>query len=300
MSRWNDQLIPEHGPGDVKAAERDAAIEQVSGRLANIRATYADLEAASHAAVTGSAGVRVAVSKTPPVPVDVDRVDLTGRANPLSAGVAAWTEDPEDAACQIGHVAVASELLFWANDWAPHRREVVACWDVPMLCRWIDYRLEWAYDHPEIVAWDELASALDRIARALRGTLTPRGRRSVPVSAPCPREGCAGVLGRRDDGWVECGDDECGRILSADEYVDWSRIAIAKAAGDGWGITAREIQLTALTRDGKTRSLGTIYSWASRHKWTKADGRYDREHAARTVALVEAREAREAEAVRVT
>lgn len=295
MSAW-DNNRPEMaiGPGDARAAERDAAIQAVSGRLANIAACYTDLANASHAAATGSAGVRVAVSRTPPVPVDVDRVDLTGPANAASVLVAGSMTDPEDLACQVGHVAVASELDFWACDWASRCAETPPAPNVAELCAWLDVRLEWAHD--EFPAWDEMAAALDRVARALRGTLTPKRARSVPVSAPCPQTGCEGVMAVREDASVEC---ECGRVLSAVEYRDWAFIVIAKAAGDGWGITAREIQLTALTRDGKPRPLGTIHSWASRYRWTKAGQRpvrYDRQQVTRTLTLITQREAEEAKA----
>lgn len=240
MSTW-DNHRPEMatGPGDVRAAERDAAIATVSGRLANIAACYTDLANASHAAATGNAGVRVAVSKTPPVPVDVDRVDLTGPANPGSVHVAAGSPWPED---QIGHVAVQSELTTHAAGWAAERNEWTPRGTVPELCQWLDDRLDWAYDNPT-VAWDEVADRLHGIARALYGTLSPRTGKVVPVSAPCVRDDCEGVLGRREDGWIECGDPDCRRILSATEYEGWAADVIHKEANGGWGITAREIQL---------------------------------------------------------
>lgn len=239
MSRWNDQLIDAMpSPGDMHADQRAAAVASVSGRLQQIIARYADAEAASHTAATGSPGVRVAASKTPPIPIDLDRVDLTGPANAGSVLVVTTSPWPDD---QIGHIAVQSELDFWVCDLASRRAEHPPVPNVAELCAWLDVRLEWAYD--EFAAWDEMAAALNRVARALYGTLTPRTARSVPVSAPCPREGCGGVLARREDGWVECGADECGRILSASEYEGWAQDVIHREAHGGWGITAREIQI---------------------------------------------------------
>lgn len=257
MSAW-DNHRPEMaiGPGDIAAAERDAAIQAVSGRLANIAACYTDLANASHAAATGSAGVKVAVSRTPPVPVDMDRVDLTGPANAASVLVAAnspWAED------QIGHIAVQSELITHAAGWASERNEWTPRGTVPELCRWLDERLEWAYDNPTVV-WDEVADRLHGIARALYGMLSPRTGKVVPVSAPCVRDGCTGVLGRRDDGWVECGDPECGRILSATEYLGHAADVIHREANGGWGITAREIQLTTTWPAGTIRRLLVEYA----------------------------------------
>jgi hypothetical protein len=245
VSRWNDQLIGDLSPGDVAADQRAAAIAGVSGCLQRIVACYADAQAASHAAATGSAGVKVAVSRTPPIPINVDRVDLTGPANAGSIGVletSPWRED------QIGHIAVASELDFWACDWASRRNEQPPAPQVPELCAWLDVRLELMYD--EFPAWDEMATKLDRVARALYGTLSPKRVRSVPLSAPCSREGCEGVLGRREDGWVECG---CGRILSASEYDDWAISVIHREANGGWGITAKEIQLVTTWPAGAIR-----------------------------------------------
>lgn len=287
MSAW-DNHRPEMaiGPGDIAAAERDAAIATVSGRLANIAARYTDLANASHAAATGSAGVKVAVSKTPPVPVDVDRVDLTGPANAASIHVAAnspWAED------QIGHIAVQSELITHAAGWASERNEWTPRGTVPELCQWLDERLDWAYDNPT-VAWDEVADRLRAIARALYGTLSPKRPKLVPLSAPCPQDGCEGVLSEREDGWVECSADHPrGGILSAAEYREWSRFVIARLANDTWGISAKEISIRY------AKPMGTIHRLASQHAWRKTGKEhrpvmYDKAQVATTMALIAKRE----------
>lgn len=286
MSTWNDTLIDAMpSPGDIRDAERSAACARVRHRLEDIRDSYATLAAQDRAAITGSSGQRVAVTKVPPIPINVDLADLTRRLRPLDPAVVRETAWPED---QIGHLAVASELLFWVRDWAEQRGESVPLPIVYQLSLWLADRLEWAWESHG--AWNEMATAVERVARALYGTLTPREGRSVPVSAPCPREGCEGPLSRRDDGWVECGADECGRILSAAEYIDWSGMVIARLAHDMWGISAKEISL----RHGKP--MGTVHRLAHKHAWRRTGKEhrpvmYDKRQVETTMALVAEREA---------
>lgn len=320
MSRWNDQLIDaEPSPGDIVDAERAAAVARVRHRLEDIRDWYALLAAEEPPpdamAEMGelsrrlgkvtydgglpagpikrtSSGPPVSGSRGAPAPI-TDVTDLLGRANTASVGLVDRMQDPEDRACQIGHIAVASELDFWVCDWSSRRGEHQPAPVVGELTAYLADRLEWAYDHHG--AWDEMAAAMERVARALYGTLTPREGRSVPVSAPCPREGCEGVLSRRDDGWVECGADECGRILSATEYVDWSGMVIARLAHDTWGISAKEISL----RHGKP--MGTVHRLAHKHAWRRTGKEhrpvmYDKRQVETTMALVAEREAEIAKA----
>lgn len=286
MSAWNDRLIDAMpDPAEIASRQRAAAVAGVSGRLQQIIARYADLEAASHAAAAGSAGVKVAASRTPPIPVNLDLVDLTGPANTGSVLVAAGSPWPTD---QIGHIAVQSELDFWACDWASRRDEQPPAPNVRDLSAWLDVRLEWAYDHHG--AWDEMAVCMERVARALYGTLTPRTGRTVPVSAPCPRGDCGGALSRRDDGWIECG---CGNLLSEAEYAEWSNMVIARIAHNGWGTSAKEISFTT------GRPIGTIHRWAHEFAWTRTGKEhrpvlYAKTEVTATLAKVAEREAREA------
>lgn len=288
MSRWNDQLIDAMpSPGDIADAERAAAVARVRHRLEDIRDSYAEVMDLDRAAVKGSAGVRVVASKDAPIPISVDLTDLTRRLRPLDPAAVMETAHPQD---QIGHVAVASELLFWVRDWAELRGETVPWPVVYQLSPWMADRLEWAYD--EHGAWDEMATAMERVARALYGTLTPREGRRVPVAAPCPNEACSGPLTRHEDGWVTCAGDGCAHALSEREYRDWSAIVIARAAGDGWGVSAKEIAL----RTGKP--MGTVHGWASRFKWQRTGTErrpvlYSRSEVEATIALLAEKEAAE-------
>lgn len=293
MSRWSDQLIDAMPtPGDAAADQRAAAIVRVKHRLDDIADWFAQLADLDRATATGSAGVKVTASKEPPSPIRMDLLDLQRRlrpADPRAVPAPEWAED------QVGHLAVASELLFWVRDWAGERAETVPLPNVWQLTRWLGQgvRLEWAYDHHG--AWDEMAASMERVSRALYATVTPKRARATPVSAPCPDGDCPGPLRRHEDGWVECSADGCTHALSERDYRDWSKLVIARIAHNGWGICAKELSI----RYGVP--MGTVHRLAHQHAWPRTGKEhrpvmYDKQRATATFVLLAEREAEMANA----
>src|SRR5690606_34873509 len=140
---------------------------KLAGWLREIPALYARLD--PQPSKTG--GEKVSGSRTPPVPPDLDVVDLTSPARPGSSAVkwsgrwAALGGDPD----QIGHLPVATVLDFWvrdwiANDWCPGDHLPLPV--VATLAGWLETRVDTACDyHPSI---DEFAADIRRIHTTLR------------------------------------------------------------------------------------------------------------------------------------
>jgi hypothetical protein len=164
--------------------------------------------------VNGRSGApRVAGSGERSLPIRVDPTDLLAHARPASLAVAVAGLYAAD---QIGHLAVATELEFWARDWADTRRESVPPPTVPLLAAWLIDRLDWACStHP---ALDEFAAKL----RDLRGSLTAATGRlepfPTPVDRPCPACGWWALSKAPGEDLIRCG--HCDRALSDDEYRD--------------------------------------------------------------------------------
>jgi hypothetical protein len=157
------------------------------------------------------------VPSGPEVPVVDSAGQVIGWRQPTRT---VWSP-PDD---QTGHIPVAQvldqEVRAWIDAGAPGSR-----WrpvpTVPELVRWLTNRLPWARErHPAI---DESRITLQR----LRGVLM----RTLDEFDPEP-ELCVGVecnrcdkrlLYRRNDGTgdVEC--QGCGKILAAEDYVEWAK-----------------------------------------------------------------------------
>lgn len=176
---------------------------------------------------TYAAGVRppgdvVSGSREPAPPVNLDEIDLAlpARGDNLTAVGKRWWVD------QIGHVSVAMELDLIARAWADHRGARRPVPTVPALTGWLADRAEWACDHyPGI---DSDAGQLSRLRGILRGVLGETIALPQHMEAPCP--GCDMFLLYRHPGEdkIVCeGDDDCRRVLTADEYTRWSRLVIA-------------------------------------------------------------------------
>lgn len=164
--------------------------------------------------VNGRSGApRVAGTGERSLPIRVDPTDLLAAARPASLAVAVTGRYASD---QIGHLAVATELEFWARDWADTRRESCPYPTVPLLARWLLDRLDWACStHP---ALDEFATKL----RDLRGSLTAAAGRlepfPTPVDRPCPSCRWWALSKAPGEDLIRCG--HCDRALSDDEYRD--------------------------------------------------------------------------------
>lgn len=165
-------------------------------------------------------GPRVMSSGERSLPIRIDPTDLLAPARPASLAIA---DTGLYAADQIGHLAVATELEFWARDWADARGEHCPMPTVPVLAAWLLDRLDWACQHH--LALDEFAGKL----RSLRSSLTAAaGRFDAPtelLAAPCP--GCRDELLYRDTDLecIACGG--CPVLLSDEAYAEHARALVA-------------------------------------------------------------------------
>lgn len=159
---------------------------------------------------------RVSGSPDARVPIRIDPTDLLARSRPASLAVAVSGAHAQD---QVGHLAVATELEFWARDWAALRHESVPLPLVPILCSWLLDRLDWACQHHYAI--DEFAEKL----RKLRSTLTAAaGRFDAPpetLSAPCPDCHMLTLYRDVDIERVACG--TCARLLTEDGYAEYAQ-----------------------------------------------------------------------------
>jgi hypothetical protein len=175
--------------------------------------------------LNGSKGApRVSGSTDRPVPIRIDPTDLLASARPGSLAVA---ETGLYASDQIGHLAVATELEFWARDWADTLGHHVPLPTVHVLAGWLADRLDWACaTHP---ALDEFAGKLHELRRALAAAAGHLDARPETLSAPCP--GCGLLSLYRDDDLerVACGGD-CEWLWTDEEYAGYARTLIKEAS----------------------------------------------------------------------
>lgn len=167
--------------------------------------------------VNGSKGSpRVNGSRDAPVPLRIDPTDLLMPSRPASLSVAVTGSYASD---QIGHLAVATELEFWARDWADIRREGIPLPNVPELSEWLRNRLEWACEHHPAI--DEFAGKLRQLRTALTAAAGRFDAMPETLSAPCDSCGTLALYRDTDIERVACG--SCARLMTEDEYADYTR-----------------------------------------------------------------------------
>jgi hypothetical protein len=130
------------------------------------------------------------------------------------------------AADQVGQVSVASVLNAWVRDFAERRREVGAEPVVPLLCRWLFDRLDWAFTEHDAV--DEFAGEVDDVWHGLRSAAgLPRPQPELCAGVPCRSVECDLKTLYRVPGsdYIECA--SCGNLLTEDEYRAWVALSAA-------------------------------------------------------------------------
>lgn len=156
---------------------------------------------------------RISGTRPERVPVSLGHTDLTARARYGSLAVAATSPWPDD---QVGDLAVATELEFWARDWADQRGERSPVPTVDRLSVWLVDRLDWACGNH--AALDEFAGKLHDLRTAL--THATGGFDPLParVDRPCPACGWWTLSHRPGENLIDCG--RCDRSLTEAEYRD--------------------------------------------------------------------------------
>lgn len=156
-----------------------------------------------------AAGPRVSGSREAPLPLRVDALDLT---MPARAGTI-----HDEHGDQCGHIAAASILDSWVDDWRSHRGkgEGRPLPTVVILADWLGVRLADAcQDHPAIGAF---ADDMRRLRRALRAVIGDGPVRPERLPAPCP--GCDLLALVRDHDGVRC--RNCRGWWTFEQYTEW-------------------------------------------------------------------------------
>jgi len=177
--------------------------------------------------INGAKGApRVSGSRAAPVPIRLDPTDLTAAARAGSTGVHLRSPWPAD---QIGHLSVATELDFWASDWASERHESRPSPQVPFLCSWLSDRLDWAGCH--YAALDEFALKLSGLYGALTSAVGGWAVKPETLITPC--RSCGMLALYREIGptpeydRVACG--ACPSLLTEVEYAEYVRGLVEEA-----------------------------------------------------------------------
>jgi hypothetical protein len=172
----------------------DSDRRRLAAELADIPTLHAQLR--DHLEPGTGTGVRVSGTRTPPLPVRLDALNL------LIAGPVGVTADPNLDQC--GAIPPLVVLDLWVRDWIDvrDRAEHQPIPTVAVLAAWLAVRVEWACDqHPAV---DEFAREISQTVRAIRGVIQSR-HTGEPVGR-CP-------MRLRDD-------SRCDTRLRADPYID--------------------------------------------------------------------------------
>jgi len=175
---------------------------------------------------TGANGARVngdivTGSRDAPIPVNLDLIDLSlgVHGDHLTDQGRMWWED------QTGHISVAQELDLLVREWADNRGERLPAPTVPVLAGWLTDRMGWACEHHHGV--DHAAGQLAKLRGALRGVLGDVEPRPEHMGAPCPGCDLLTLIRQPGEDKVECANDDCRRVLTAEEYLRWSGLVIS-------------------------------------------------------------------------
>jgi hypothetical protein len=174
------------------------------------------------AAIAGQSNApRVQGSREAPIPINVDRLDLLGPADPRTVH--------DLSGDQIGYPSAATVLDGWCAMFAEERRESVPTPRPADQSRWLLDRLDELFKHPAV---DECAKEIGDLWHVLRracGLTMPQPQLCEGV--PCKSIDCDLKTLYRVPGsdFVECA--SCGRLYTATDYADWVRLVAAAAKG---------------------------------------------------------------------
>lgn len=184
------------------------------------RRWYLSLDPLAAPVPARSSGPRVGGSRNPSAPVSLDAVDLLDRSRPAALTRRHVRQD------QIGYLSVATVLDSWAADWysyRPHFHESPpASTTVADLSQWLSDRLDWACMHHPAV--DEFAGELSNVHGALYRKLgLAEPKPELCVGVPCKSPACDQRKLYRQPGGERIVCEACGRLLSAEEYAEWTK-----------------------------------------------------------------------------
>jgi hypothetical protein len=207
--------------GEERIEEKADHLVDLDGELAAVvRVERLHVLGVNAGAIAGQSNApRVQGSREAPIPINVDRLDLLGPADPRTVH--------DISGDQIGYPSAATVLDGWCAMFAEERRESTPKPEVATQSRWLLDRLDELFKHPAV---DECAKEIGDLWHTLR--------RACGLTMPQP-ELCTGIPCRRVDcdmktlwkipgsDWIECA--SCGLLLSQDDYASWCRLLAASA-----------------------------------------------------------------------
>jgi len=167
-----------------------------------------------------SQGQRVSGSRTPPLPLRVDPLDLT-----LPARAGAVHDVLGD---QIGHLSVATVLDSWVRDWSDTLRigDQLPGIGVGSLVLWLRNRLTDACDTHGAI--DVFAFEIRNLHRTLRVVTGLQEIRPEHLDVPCRRCDLLDLHRLPGQDRVEC--LSCGDLLTEEEFHRWCGLLAADLA----------------------------------------------------------------------
>jgi len=191
--------------------------------LVNIADLYSQLPAEFEPG--RASGERITHAFQASMPIRVDPLDLS---LPVPSGKARTAAVHDDYGDQTGHIPVAIELDMWVRDWREYRSRK-ECQPQPVvstLISWLRNRIDWAVtDYPAV---GEFAVAMQQVRSTLRLVLGQTKPRDEVLSTPCRECNLLTLLRPVGDERVYCANEDCGLILTADEYQRWVGLLAAK------------------------------------------------------------------------
>jgi hypothetical protein len=209
--------------GQERIEEKADHLVDLDGELAAVvRVERLHVLGVNAGAIAGQSNApRVQGSREAPIPINVDRLDLLGPADPRTVH--------DLSGDQIGYPSAATVLDGWCAMFAEERRESVPTPRPADQSRWLLDRLDELFKHPAV---DELSKEIGDLWHVLRracGLTMPQPELCEGV--PCKSIDCDLKTLYRVPGsdFVECA--SCGRLYTASDYADWVRLVAAAAKG---------------------------------------------------------------------
>jgi len=207
--------------GEPRIYERAQCCEGCRPRLRSMLAEVVEHFAQVDPRKGSRKAERVSGSRTPPLPLLVDPLDL--RMPPHLDTV----YDPHGD--QTGEISVATKLEAWCRDWQTHWWASLPAPTVGQLAQWLSIRLELACDeHPAV---DEFAADLRELIRTLRRVNGQLGPAFDQLDVPCRRCDWLTLVPVARADRVEC--LHCGDLASGEEYQRWTGLLTA-GVRDQW------------------------------------------------------------------
>ena len=214
---------PQLRQGEPRIYERAQVCEGCRARLRSMLAEVVELYQDLDLEKGSASGQRVSGSRTPPLPLRVDPLDLS---LPAPTGRQRWEPNnwPRD---QVGHISVATLLDSWVRDWI----DVLGLRETPpalvgTMAGWLTNRIDLgSKDHPAI---DDFAAEIRDLLQTLRRTVGTSEVRPEHLDVPCRRCDLLDLHRLPGEDRVECG--SCGDLLTEDEYRRWVGLVAAEHA----------------------------------------------------------------------